>query len=314
MTAQMLIATLFSVLAAGLSVRGECGPAVEDARVLPLSLELERRTQPWCPGNCEHAIPFVASYQRGNEKLVFVGVRHAFDPDNPTMRAVAEGFSRIAPAVVVLEGFPTSMGENPLPLVQVAQRYGAADADAFARGEAMYAASLALARGIPFLGGEPTQEEQLDGLRAEGFTDADRAFDAVLGWFSQSLRSKEVPDTSLASLEDIYPRLVDVVRDQTGLEAPSIQGFRRRYEELYGVDIVGDPQFLRRTDIFDTSARARLSVASMMIRDRHILSVIENQLSQRRSVLVVYGGAHWSTLSEALEARLGKPEIMPFLQ
>ena len=51
-----------------------------------------------------------------------------------------------------------------------------------------------------------------------------------------------------------------------------------------------------------------------MIRDRHILSVIEKQLSQRRSVLVVYGGAHWSTLSEALEARLGKPNITPILQ
>jgi hypothetical protein len=51
-----------------------------------------------------------------------------------------------------------------------------------------------------------------------------------------------------------------------------------------------------------------------MIRDRHILSVIEKQLSQRHTVLVVYGGAHWSTLSAALEARLGKPEIVPFLQ
>jgi hypothetical protein len=51
-----------------------------------------------------------------------------------------------------------------------------------------------------------------------------------------------------------------------------------------------------------------------MIRDRHILSVIEKQLSQRHCVLVVYGGGHWSTLSEALEARLGKPEITPFLQ
>jgi tetratricopeptide (TPR) repeat protein len=157
--------------------------AEKDGRVLPYSLELERRTQPWCPGDCVHAIPFVATYQRGDEKLVFVGVRHAFDPENPTMRAVAEGFSRIVPAVVVLEGFPSSMGENPAPLVQLAQRHGAAETDGFARGEAMYAASLALARGIPFLGGEPTQEERLDRLRAEGFTDADLAFDAVLDGF-----------------------------------------------------------------------------------------------------------------------------------
>jgi hypothetical protein len=106
--------------------------------------------------------------------------------------------------------------------------------------------------------------------------------------------------------------LVDAVREQTGLEAPSLEGFRRRYQELYGVDIVGDPQFPLRTDVFDTSARARQNVAGMMIRDSHILGVIERQLSQRHSVLVVYGASHWSTLSAALEARLGKPQITPF--
>jgi hypothetical protein len=313
MKARLSTVILFGVLAAGLSARGSCAET-KDARVLPLTVELERRTQPWCPGDCALAIPFVAIYQRGSENLVFVGVRHAFEPNSPTMRAVADGFSRIAPAVVILEAFPSSMGENPPPLVEIAQRYGAADADGFARGEAMYAASLALARGIPFLGGEPTQEQQLDGLRAEGFTDADMAFDSVLGWFSQSLRSKEVPDTSFASLNGIYPELVDAVREQSGLEAPSLEEFRRRYEELYGVDIVGDPQFLARTDIFDASPRARLSVAKTMIRDRHLLSVIEKQLDERHAALVVYGGDHWSTLSEALEERLGKPAVTPFLE
>jgi hypothetical protein len=314
MKAQLLISILFSVLAVGLSDRGECEPEVKDARILPLSEELVRLTQPWCPNNCEYSIPFLATYQRGNERLVFVGTRHAYDPNDPTMRAVAAGYSKIAPAVVILEAFPTSMGENPPPLVEIAQRYGDAEAVGFARGEAMYAASLALARGIPFLGGEPTQEQQLDGLRADGFTDSDIAIDAVIGWLGQSLGTKEVLDTSLASLEAIYPDLVNVVRDQTGLEAPSLEEFRRRYKDLYGLDIVGDDQFATRTNIGDTSQRAKLRVARTMIRDRHILGVIEEQLSQRYSVLVVYGGAHWSTLSEALEARLGKPQIKPFLR
>lgn len=49
-----------------------------DDRVLPSSLELERRTQPWCPRDCAVLVPFVAHYQKGSERLVFVGVRHAF--------------------------------------------------------------------------------------------------------------------------------------------------------------------------------------------------------------------------------------------
>jgi hypothetical protein len=44
-----------------------------EERILPSSLELERRTQPWCPRDCAVAVPFVASYRNGTERLVFVG-------------------------------------------------------------------------------------------------------------------------------------------------------------------------------------------------------------------------------------------------
>jgi hypothetical protein len=161
-----------------------------EERILPPSLELERRTQPWCPGDCDVAVPFVASYQHGAERLVFVGVRHAFQSNDPTMLAVAAGFSEIHPGIVIVEGFPTAMGENPAPLVAEARRYGAPDASEFDRGEAMYAASLALEKGIPFLGGEPSQEEEMQVLKAKGFTDSDISFDArcIRSWQRRSRR------------------------------------------------------------------------------------------------------------------------------
>jgi hypothetical protein len=96
------------------------------------------------------------------------------------MRAVKTGFDQLQPEVVILEGFPTAMGENPPPLIAEAHRYGAPDADEFARGEAIYAASIALMRGVPFLGGEPTREEELQVLKIKGFTDADIAFSGLL--------------------------------------------------------------------------------------------------------------------------------------
>ena len=178
----------------------------------------------------------------------------------------------------------------------------------------MYAASLALARRIPFLGGEPTQEEQLQALKAKGFTDADLAFDSALGWFSQALRSGDVPDTSLASLEKVYPRLVQEVSQQTRLEAPALDDFRRRYHDMYGVDIVGDEGFPLRIDVGDTTRHGQQNAEAMMVRDLHLLELIEQQLSQRHSVLVVYGASHWSTLSQALEQRLGKARVTPFPQ
>src|SRR5207247_9966115 len=94
-------------------------------RILPSSLELERRTQPWCPGNCAVEVPFVASYRKRAERLVFVGVRHAFNPNDPTMRAVKAGFSEFQRKGLSLEGFPSVMGANALPLESEVHHYGA---------------------------------------------------------------------------------------------------------------------------------------------------------------------------------------------
>ena len=290
----------------------------DENRVLQSSVELEQKKEPWCPGDCSVGVPFVASYRKGTERLVFVGAHHAFNPNAPTMRAVMEGFAEIQPKVVILEGFPTAMGENPPPLVAGARRYGAPDADEYGRGEGMYAASTALMRGIPFLGGEPTREEQMQVLKAKGFTDADVAFGYLAGGLSQALRSQDIPDTSVASLEKFYPRAAQNLKlpmDHGGwaLDAPSLEEFRQRYRQLYGVDIVGDKGFPLRIDVtLDKTRNGEQARFDMKTRDRHLLGLIEQQLTERHSVLVVFGGSHWATLSTALEERLGKPKVRPF--
>ena len=299
------------------------GPAFtlsDENRVLESSVELERKTEPWCPGDCAVAVPFVASYRKGAERLVFVGAHHDFNPNAPTMRAVKEGFAEIQAKVVILEGFPTAMGENPAPLVEGARRYGAPDADEYGRGEGMYAASTALMRGIPFLGGEPTRAEQKQVLKAKGFADSDIAFGYLTGGLSQALRSHDIPDTSVASLEKFYPRVVQDLKlpmNEGGwaLDAPSLEQFRHRYRQLYGVDIVGDKEFPLRIDVtFDKTRNGEQARVDMKTRDRHLLGLIEQQLSEKHSVLVVFGGSHWATLSAAFEERLGKPKVTPFLK
>jgi hypothetical protein len=288
-------------------------------RIQPSSLELERRMELWCPGDCAVGVPFVASYRKGTESLVFVGVRHAFNPNDPTMRAVTAGFANIEPRVLIVEGFPTAMGENPPPLVAEAHRYGTPDADESARGEAMYAASIALRLKIPFIGGEPTREEENQVLKAKGFTDADIAFSGLLGELSQALRSGDIPDISRESLAKIYPRLAEELKlppDHGGwnLDAPSLDEFVQRYRDMYGVDIVGDDKFPLRIDVGDLTRHGQQGRVGMMTRDRHLLGLIEQQLAEGHTVLVVYGGSHWATLSAALQERLGRPKIKPFLK
>lgn len=314
-----------SVMVIGISMEASvnAGPAFtlpDENRVLESSVELERKVGPACPGDCAAGVQFVAGYRKGVERLVFVSAHHAFNPNAPTMRAVKEGFAEIQARVVILEGFPTAMGENPPPLVEMARRYGAPEADEYGRSEGMYAASIALTGGIPFMGGEPTREEQMQVLKTKGFTDADIAFSYLAGGLSQALRSHDIPDTSIASIEKFWPRDVENLKlpmDRGGwaLDAPSLEEFRQRYRQLYGVDIVGDEGFPLRIDVaFDETRNGQQARVDMKTRDRHLLGLIEQQLSERHSVLVVFGGSHWATLSDALEKRLGTPKITPFFK
>lgn len=55
----------------------------------------------------------------------------------------------------------------------------------------------------------------------------------------------------------------------------------------------------------------RMAADNMRFRDEHLLSTILQELAGNDSVLVVYGSSHWTTLSRALEDRLGKPVIRP---
>jgi Asp/Glu/hydantoin racemase len=57
-----------------------------------------------------------------------------------------------------------------------------------------------------------------------------------------------------------------------------------------------------------------LNQTDMTTRDQHILATIEKELALKKRVLVVYGGSHWTTLSQVLEKKYGKPVIKPFLE
>ena len=136
---------------------------------------------------------------------------------------------------------------------------------------------------------------------------------------SQALRSHDILDTSIASLERFYPRVVQdlklpMERGGWALDAPSLAEFRQRYRQLYGVDITGGKEFPLRIDVtFDKTRNGEQTRVDMKTRDRHLLGLIEQQLTERHAVLVVFGGSHWATLSTALEERLGKPKVTPFL-
>ncbi len=307
------LSIFWAILATGVSIGlAWSAPLSEKDTIPPWTLALEQRRQPWCPAGCVSEVPFKATYRKGGHILVFVGTHHVFTPRNSTLRAVSSGFAEASPAIVLVEGFPTAMRENPPPLVEEAQRYGTPDADDFAGGEDMYAASLALSRGIPFVGGEPTREEQVRALERRGYSPADIAFAYLVGGLSQSLRSGDIADTQDPKLADAFAKWARGFADQYKLEPMALEDFSVRYRSMFGVDLTHDAELARRSEPGTTSAVALLDQTDMVIRDEHLLDTIEKELALKKRVLVVYGGGHWTTLSQALQKKLGKPAITPF--
>jgi hypothetical protein len=306
--------TAWAIAAAGAALTlAQAVLAVTDYDIPPWSLALERRLQPWCPGDCEQGVPFTALYKSGDRTLVFVGVVHVFTPKNSTIRAIDSGFRVTAPAILISEGLPTAMGESPAPLVKQASRRGTANEDQFTESEGMYAISQAIARGVPFIGGEPTRAEQAQALERQGFTPTDIAFAYLVGGLSQSIRSGELTNSGDPKLPESYDQWARAFSDQYGLPTLSLDEFKDRYRSMFGVALTQDSAAATRSEPGPGSPVALLNQTDMITRDEHLLSTIEKELETKRRVLVVYGESHWTTLSEALQRRLGKPRITPFI-
>ena len=288
--------------------------SISDARgaasghdVVPLfAPALEQRLQPQSP-------PFAAIYRKGGQRLVFIAAEHVFGTTSATTRAVDSGFAAVSPAIVIIEGFPTAGGEDPPALVAKARSRGTSEADDYARGEAMYTASVALSRGIHFIGGEPAPEEQVQGLERRGYTVQDVAFSYLLQGLGQSVRSGEVAAGSQdPKLAAAFAHWAEGFVDQYSLNPPSFEEFSARYKLMFGVEFMGDKGLAERPTPGKDSAFARLIQADMNVRDEHLLATIEKELALKKRVLVVYGSSHWITLSQALQKRLGKPTIVGF--
>ena len=291
---EVFTATLFLLLPGGASAA--------EVEIPPWSTALEDALVHW-------PTPFVAMYKKSGAVLAFVAGEHVFTPKNSTVTSIAAAFSASTPTFVILEGFPTAMGENPAPLVNEAQKRGTPSADGYSNSEAMYAASLALTHHVPFVGGEPTYGEQIDALARKGYDLKDVTFAILLRSLGQTIRSGEISGPRDAGFGGTFERLSNGVAHTLGNQPMAYADFSSRYMAMFGVDIGDDPKISERSDPGTSTLAAAILQADMTSRDEHLLATIEKALSSKKRVLVVYGHAHWTTLSTALQGELGKPKI-----
>jgi hypothetical protein len=301
MTMARITADLVVMLTAATLVTGQ--PGVRPPTIPSFSEALAKERGPT-------EAPFIVTYRPPGKVLAFVGADHVFTRENSTIDAIRRAFADTNPSLVIVEGFPTALGRNFEPIVEAARRRDRPDADAFANSEAVFTASQALARNVPFIGGEPTVLEEIDGLVVKGYKRDDVLFAVRLRSLGQARRSGEMPAGNAAAFTARYERESRAVAQITGTEPATEAQFIADYKRIVGVDPVSDVEMPNRYDPGTETLLQRLGADNMRFRDEHLLSTILQELDRNDRVLVVHGSSHWTTLSRALQDRLGKPVIV----
>lgn len=251
--------------------------------------------------------PFLATYRSGTKVLGFVAAHHVFTDDNSTIASIRRGFSEINPAALIIEGYATDAGANPADVLESIQLRGKPGAGGFDKSEAVFAASQAVSRKVPFIGGELSPSAQIDRLVALGHNRRDALFALHLSILGQSRRSGEMPVGDAAAFTKAFESASRAVAFMTSTELLSEAQFRADYNRIIGGDPVNDRTLDTRTNPGTYTSLQRMSADSMRIRDEHLLATIEQQLAKSDRVLVVYGRGHWTTLSATLARRFGNP-------
>lgn len=270
-------------------------PAARSAEIADACVALAARTA--------MTEPYVLSFRRGPKRLTFVAARHTVDPDSDTFRAVEAALAAPGLKMVIVEGVATSRGANP--------RAFAAAPDARRVNEARYAARLARARSIPFVGGEPDEPREVRRLLNEGLAPAQ-----VLG---------ALVTRSVAALARVRPKdVAALAREARAAEIRHRRQSRRLararfefggwYRRAYGVAPEADPRLLLRGTPCGDGPAAEVIRRLTRARNTHLWGLVRRAVESRDSVTVVYGGGHYLALADVLAETYGPPTVQSYAE
>ncbi len=240
---------------------------------------------------------YAAVYRDGCTELRFVAAHHG--SDETTFQLIKNEFEHHTPKCVVLEGFSSEEGFSPQAHIERTRKRNLAE-----RSESGYAMKLAVERGIPFIGGEPSNRQMLNQILEAGYTAKDlQGFEALRtitggpgivtdgkitlgGLLSSFIQNYGIADRSLTMTteEEFY------------------QWYKQRYGREYDEKKSGSEEESTFSDSFFK--------AHVKIRDANIVGTIATALTEYDRVLVVYGAGHRMELERVLQDMLGKPKLL----
>ncbi len=245
--------------------------------------------RPWNIGEKKQfPTPLVAVFRKDKKTLVFVGDHHANQVE--TYQYFEMAFKKFAPQIIVVENVDYKKGENPLGW---ANKYLKKSKEELYKegGIAPNAARLANENKIPFIGGEPSIEEQMN---------------------SPFLLSKKISEDDIRNVQVL--QRIPYRRDKMKLNEMQFFKYAMKYYQIKGEQAVYMTDFKKwykeRTQRdFDYSAFAEketgvnclpsdtylqnVACAFNVNRDRSLLENIASLLQTYDRVLVAYGTGHF---------------------
>ena len=251
--------------------------------------------------------PFKAVYQRDGKKLIYIASLHANTVGSPTFKMIEVTFKTQKIEFVLLEGFGSALGVSPKDRVEWASKQGAGGSfDGF---ETAFSVLQASAMQVPFAGGEPAESFVLSEVRRAGYTTEDLMF---YQFMQQVFQFRESHPNSEIDTAKLFEKFITWKSGVFGLKpAPTLADFKAWYVSKMGQEF--SPMKIAGEDLapYEDGKLFTQRVSSVVckIRDQYVLTRIDEALAHYNTVLVIYGGSHWSTQKLAFEKALGLPKF-----
>lgn len=244
----------------------------------------------------EHPSPYTYRLHKDDTDLVYYGSEHFHDATHPSAQEIREGMDRIRPDLVIIEGLESI---NPLSLTE---RKGLADklseAEALERyGENVFAAKLAIDRGIDVLSPEPGDTAIVEHLQKQG-----HSREAIFGEQVALLLKQYDRTTTKPDFEAFLAPYLQRMSTQFGWKDFdfSLDHFRKIHQDVFGIPFgTGDADFYSDTidpvmrDGKATRATNRVAAARTEFRDQYMIDQVQDLLGKKyKRIFIVFGASH----------------------
>ena len=249
------------------------------------------------------SFPAKVTFRQNNRELHYLAVSHTTDQDSRTCRMIRDEIERLRPSFLILEGFGSSKAEIDKVKECCLKLDEYPD-------EPYYAAYLAQRYNIPFIGGEPDDQDIIKLLEEKGYTKDDVAYFYFTQQIPQKWRHKKFEESDLPQ---IFEQLTQSWK--------GLFGKTYTYAEYQEWLTLAHGKVVSFRDLINTKMTAPLGMGNKVqkisyeietIRDSMILHRILDATKIYDVVTVIYGGSHYCCQRKVLQQYLGNPSYQAF--